>query len=575
MKNSAPTSAIFRPKLLETLRGYSRADWAADLPAGITVGIIALSLSMALGIASERPPSVGIVTAIIAGFLISALGGSRVQIGGPTAAFIPVVLGVAHDHGFGNLVVCTALAGVMLIAMGFARLGGMIKYIPMPVVAGFTAGIAVYIFSTQIRDFLGIRLGEGVRVPAEFLGKLSFFGRHLGEVHWPSAMLALGSVFLLKQWPPGWSRRLPPSLVAVVAGTLLVALLPMESGISTLGSRFGPDAIPRTLPMPEWPPLDWAALRFLIQPAFTIALLAAIESLLCAVVADGMIEDRHDPNTELIAQGLANLGSAAFGGLPATGAIARTAANIRSGGRTPVAGMVHSATILGIVLVAAPLARFVPLPVLSGVLVVVALNMGEWRNFVRLRSWPRSDRVVFLLTFVLTILTDITVAVEVGMILAAVLFIKRVSETTQITSVDERVSDLGPGDSMHGRQVPEGVLVFQVAGAFLFGAADKLEAALQGADRQPTVLILGMKRVMAMDATGLHRLEELHRKLRRHHRWLILAGPHTQPLMTLSNAGFLHEVGFANVCENLDQALARAADLVGTARSASGLGGKL
>lgn len=530
---------------------------------------------MALGIASERPPSVGIVTAIIAGFLISALGGSRVQIGGPTAAFIPVVLGVAHDHGFENLVVCTALAGVMLIAMGFARLGVMIKYIPMPVVAGFTAGIAVYIFSTQVRDFLGLRLGEGVRVPAEFLGKLAFFGHHLGEIHWPSAALALGSVFVLKQWPPTWARRIPPSLVAVVAGTLLVVLLPTDSGIATLGSRFGPDAIPRTLPAPQWPRLDWAAVRFLIQPAFTIALLAGIESLLCAVVADGMIEDRHDSNTELIAQGIANLGSAFFGGLPATGAIARTAANIRSGARTPVAGMVHAVTILGIVLAAAPLARFVPLPVLSGVLVVIALNMGEWRNFGRLRNWPRSDGVVFLLTFVLTILTDITVAVEVGMILAAILFIKRVAETTQITSVDERESDLGPGDSLHGREVPDGVLVFQVAGAFLFGAADKLETALRGADRQPTVLILGMKRVMAMDATGLHRLEELHRRLRRCQRWLILAGPHTQPLMTLSNAGFLEEVGLENVCENLDQALIRARALVGKHSPGSGAKGEV
>lgn len=572
MKDPVARSAVFRPRLLEAIRGYSRADWAADFPAGITVGIIALSLSMALGIASERPPSVGIVTAIIAGFLISALGGSRVQIGGPTAAFIPVVLGVAHDHGFENLVVCTALAGVLLMAMGFARLGVMIKYIPMPVVAGFTAGIAVYIFSTQIRDFLGLRLGEGVGVPAEFLGKLVFFGRHLGELHWPSAALALGSVFVLKQWPPAWSRRIPPSLVAVVAGTLVVALLPADSGIATLGSRFGPDAIPRTLPAPQWPRLDWAALRFLIQPAFTIALLAAIESLLCAVVSDGMTEDRHDSNTELIAQGIANLGSAFFGGLPATGAIARTAANIRSGGRTPVAGMVHAMTILGIVLVAAPLARFVPLPVLSGILVVIALNMGEWRNFGRLRSWPRSDGVVFLLTFVLTILTDITVAVEVGMILAAILFIKRVSETTQITSVDERESNLPPGDSLRGRELPEGVLVFQVAGAFLFGAADKLESALRGADRQPTVLILGMKRVMAMDATGLHRLEELHRKLRRHQRWLILAGPHTQPLMTLSNAGFLEEVGLANVCENLDQAVVRARELMGKGAPTSSRG---
>jgi SulP family sulfate permease len=369
-------------------------------------------------------------------------------------------------------------------------------------------------------------------------------------------------VVLLKRWPAAWSRYVPPSLAVVVIGTGVVLLMPSTWGIETLGSRFGPDAIPRALPAPSWPQFDFETLPHLIQPAFTIALLAAIESLLCAVVADGMIEDQHDSNTELMAQGVANIGSALFGGLPATGAIARTATNIRCGGRTPVAGIIHALTILGVVLVAAPLARYIPLPVLSGVLVVVALNMGEWRNFGRLPGWPRSDAVVFLITFVLTVLADITVAVEVGMVLAAMLFIKRVSETTQITAVDERALDLAPGDSLRGKTIPDGVMVYQVAGAFMFGAADKLENALRGADRQPEVLILGMKRVMAMDATGLHRLEELHRRLRRHHRWLLLAGPHTQPLMTLANAGFLDEVGTENVCENVDAALERARALL-------------
>lgn len=551
-------SIPFRPKLLDTLQSYSRADFQADLTAGITVGIVALSLSMALGIASDRPPGVGIITAIVAGFLVAALSGSKVQIGGPTAAFIPVVLGVAQQYGVDNLIICTALAGLILVAMGMARLGTMIKYIPLTVVGGFTAGIAVYIFSTQIRDFLGLQLDAGEKVPADFLHKFGFFFRHLQDIHWPSAALAAASVVLIKLWPAAWSRRFPPSLAAVLAGTTVVLLLPESIGIETLGSRFGPDAIPRELPLPHWPKLDFDTLRFLIQPAFTIALLAAIESLLCAVVADGMIEDQHDSNTELMAQGIANIGSALFAGLPATGAIARTATNIRCGGRTPVAGMIHALTILAIVLVAAPLARFVPLPVLSGVLVVIALNMGEWRNFARLIRWPRSDAIVFLLTFVLTVVADITVAVEVGMILAAVLFIKRVSETTQITAVDERALDLAPEDSLRGKTVPKGVLVYQVAGAFMFGAADKLETALRGADRQPEVLILGLKRVMAMDATGLHRLEELHRKLRRHHRWLVLAGPHTQPLMAMARSGFLDEVGNENLCENVDQALKRA-----------------
>ncbi len=555
-----PTSALFRPRLLDCLRGYSRSDFRADISAGVTLGIIALSLSMALGIASGATPAVGIVTGIVAGFLVSALGGSKVAIGGPTAAFIPVVAAVAQEHGADSLVICTALAGLMLMGLGFARMGAMIKYIPMPVIAGFTAGIAVYILSTQLRDFLGLQLKPDETVPADFIHKLTFIARHLGDLHWPTALLAVLAAAVVKFWPANWARWVPPSLAAVVLGTVAVTLFPL--GIETIGSRFGPDAIPQSLPRPHLPVFDFDQIRFLIRPAFTIALLGAIESLLCCVVADGMIEDKHDSNTELIAQGAANLGSAIFGGLPATGAIARTAANVRSGARTPVAGIVHSLALLGIVLVAAPLAKFVPLPVLSGILVVIGLNMGEWRNFGRLRGWPKSDASVFLISFILTVVADLTLAVEVGLILAAFLFIRRVSETTQITSVDERALDLAPEDSLHGKEVPKGVLVYQVAGAFLFGTADKLESALRGADRQPDVLILGMKRVMAMDATGIHALEELHAKLRRHGRWLLLAGPHTQPLMALSNAGFIDHVGPENVCENVDEALKRARALL-------------
>ena len=555
----------FRPRLLDTLRGYRAADFAADLTAGLTVGIIALSLSMALGIASERTPAVGIVTAVVAGFLVSALGGSRVKIGGHTAAFIPVVVGVATQYGIASLVVCTLMAGVILVLMGVARLGVMIKYIPVPVIGGFTAGIAVYIFSTQFKDFLGLHLPEGVAVPAAFLPKLKVIGAHLGTAHGPSIALAVAALALIRLWPGSWGRRVPPAIVAVVLGTLVVFGLGMagvDTGIETLGSRFGPDAIPRGLPAPAFPAIDWGALSGLVRPAFTIAMLAAIESLLCAVVADGMIEDRHDSNTELIAQGLANIGSGLFGGLPATGALARTAANIRCGARTPVAGVIHALTILGIVLVAAPLARHVPLPVLSAVLVVVALNMGEWHNFARLRRWPRSDTLVFLTSFVLTVLVDLTVAVEVGMVLAAVLFIRRVGETTQITAVDERESALAPEDSASGKAVPPGVVVYHVFGAFLFGTADKLETTLEQAGTPHRVLVLELRRVMAMDATGLSRLEELHRRLRRKGGWLMLAGAHTQPLMTLSNGGLLDEVGRENVCENVDEALVRARALL-------------
>jgi SulP family sulfate permease len=549
--------SFFRPRLLQTLRGYSRADFLADFIAGVTVGIIALALSMALGIASDRTPGIGIITAIVAGFLNAAFSGSKVQIGGPTAAFIPIVVGVAQTYGVDGLIVCTLIAGVILILMGVARFGVMIKYIPMPVIAGFTAGIAIYIFSTQVRDFLGLRFTE--KVPAEFVGKMEVLARHLDTIHWPTVAVAAASLFLIKFWPAKWARRVPGTVVAVIVGTIVVTVchLPVE----TIGSRFGIDAIPRSLPPPHWPHFDWSQLGGLIRPAFTIALLASIESLLCAVVSDGMIEDKHDPNTELCALGLANIGSSLFGGLPATGALARTAANVRSGARTPVAGIVHSITILVIVLVAAPLARFIPLPVLSAVLVIVATNMGEWHHFARLPRWPASDVVVYLITFVLTVFTDLTVAVEVGMVLASILFIRRIAETTKLTSVDERDLDYDPEHSLRGKSLPPGVAAFQLQGAFMFGAADRLEAILSRREQRPRVVILGMKRVLALDATGLNRLEDFHHDLQRRGTQLIIAGVHTQPFMALSRGGFVEELGEDNFCGNMDLALDRASRL--------------
>jgi SulP family sulfate permease len=512
---------------------------------------------MALGIASDRTPAVGIITAIIAGFLNAVFSGSKVQIGGPTAAFIPVVVGVAQGYGVDGLVVCTLLAGVILILMGIARLGVMIKYIPMPVVAGFTGGIAIYIFSTQVRDFLGLRIAE--KIPADFLGKVHVLVKHIDTIDWTSTAVAAGSLLLIKFWPAKWARRVPGTIVAVIVGTIAVAAfhLPVE----TIGSRFGVDAIPRNLPTPHWPQFDWSQLSGLVRPAFTIALLASIESLLCAVVSDGMTEDKHDSNTELCAQGAANIGSALFGGLPATGALARTAANIRSGARSPVAGVTHSLTILTVVLVAAPLARYIPLSVLSAVLVVVALNMGEWHHFARLRHWPASDAVVYLLTFVLTIFTDITIAVEVGMVLASVLFIRRISETTKLTSIDERDLDYDPEHSLRGKKVPSGVAAFQMQGAFMFGAADRLEAILARREQRPRVIVLGMKRVLALDATGLHALEEFHHDIERRGSHLVIAGVHTQPFMALSKGGFVEQLGEENFCPDMDSALARAAQL--------------
>ena len=545
----------FRPKLFECLKHYSREDFFSDLIAGLIVGIVALPLAMAFGIASGVKPEAGIFTAVVAGLLISALGGSRVQIGGPTGAFVVIVYGIIAKYGLDNLLICTVMAGVILLVMGFTRMGTMIKFIPYPVTMGFTCGIAVLIFSTQIKDFLGLKLDP---VPADFVEKMKALGENFGTVQWPAAALALGSVSIILFWPKRLARRVPGSIVAVVLGTALVSLF--QFPVETIGTRFG--GIPQGLPGLHLPPLSWANLQHLFQPAVTIAVLAAIESLLSAVVADGMTDDRHDSNQELMAQGIANIASPLFGGIPATGAIARTATNIRSGARTPVAGIIHALTLLVIILAAAPLAKFIPLATLSAVLMVVAYNMGEWHHFTRLAKWPKSDSAVFLATFALTVLIDLTVAVQVGMVLAAVLFIKRISETTQITAVDESTETEGPHHSLIGKQIPEGVMVYRVFGAFFFGAADKLETALKRARQEPDILILRMRKVLAMDATGLNALEGLYEKLHAKGKHLILSGPHTQPLFAMDRAGFLDRLGRENVCAHIDAALGRAGEIL-------------
>src|ERR1051326_279551 len=545
----------FRPRLFETLKGYSTKDLVPDLVAGATVGIVALPLAMAFAIASGVKPEAGIFTAVIAGFIISALGGTKVSIGGPTGAFIVILLGIGQKYGFDNLVICTILAGGLLLTMGFARMGTMIKFIPYPVTMGFTSGIAVLIFSTQIKDFFGLRLDK---VPADFVEKMKALGENFGTMQWPTLALALGSAFTIVLWPKALARRVPGSIVAMVLGTALVSLFQIP--VETIGSRFV--EIPRSLPHLQLPELSWANLQQLFQPAVTIALLAAIESLLSAVVADGMIDDRHDSNQELMAQGIANILSPLFGGIPATGAIARTATNIRSGARTPVAGIVHALTLLLIILAAAPLAKFIPLATLSAVLMVVAFNMGEWHHFTRLAKWPKSDSAVFLATFALTVLIDLTVAVQVGMVLAAVLFIKRISETTQITAVDETTETEGSHHSLIGKTIPEGVMVYRVFGAFFFGAVDKLETALKRARQEPDILILRMRKVLAMDATGLNALEDLYEKLNARGKYLLLSGPHTQPLFAMDRAGFLDRLGRENVCAHIDAALERAREIL-------------
>ena len=546
----------FRPRLVDTLKNYSAGDFIADLTAGFTVGIVALPLAMAFAIASGVKPEAGIFTAVIAGFLISGLGGTKVSIGGPTGAFIVILYGIYAKYGAENLAICTIMAGVILFIMGAARLGTMIKFIPYPVTMGFTSGIAVLIFSTQIKDFLGLTVDK---VPSDFAQKMRVLAEQIGTFQWPTIALAAGSLAIILFWPKTWQRRVPGSIVALILGTAAVAIFQVP--VETIGSKFG--GIPQALPHPQIPTLSWENIQHLFQPATTIALLAAIESLLCAVVADGMIDDRHDSNQELMAQGLANIVSPLFGGIAATGAIARTATNIKCGARTPIAGMVHAVTLLIIILAAAPLAKFIPLATLSAVLVNVALNMGEWHNFGRLPKWPRSDAVVFLTAFSLTVVVDLTVAVEIGMVLAAVLFIKRVSETTQITAVDESSETEGPQHSLVGKKIPKGVMIYRIFGSFFFGAADKLETALKRSGQEPVVLILRMRKVLAMDATGLNALEDLYERLHARKKHLILSGPHTQPLFMMDKAGFLDRLGRENICANIELSLERARQILG------------
>jgi len=552
----------FRPKILDTLKTYTRADFHADLIAGITVGIVALPLAMAFAIASGVPPQAGIFTAVIAGILISGLGGTKVNIGGPTGAFIVILYGIYVKYGAENLAVCTIMAGGILIVMGLARFGTMIKYIPYPVTAGFTSGIAVLIFSTQIKDFCGLTMDK---VPSDFFPKMKTLVEHFATFQWPTLLVATVSLAIIKFWPGKWNRRVPGSIIALILATVTVGLFHIS--VETIGSRFG--GIPEGLPAPHLPSFEWNHVHNLIQPAVTIALLAAIESLLCAVVADGMIDDQHDSNQELMAQGIANIVSPLFGGIAVTGAIARTATNVKCGGRTPVAGIIHGLTLLIIIVIAAPLAKFIPLAALSAVLINVSLNMGEWHNFSRLPKWPRSDTVVFLATFALTVIIDLTVAVETGMVLAAMLFIKRVSDTTQITAVDESTETEGAHHSLIGKEVPQGVMVYRIFGSFFFGAADKLESSLKRLKQEPDVLILRMRKVLAMDATGLNALEDLYERLRSHNKHLVLSGPHTQPLFMMDKAGFVDRLGRENICANIDASLARAREILNFSVSVS------
>lgn len=544
----------FRPRLMEVFRDYSREKFFGDLGAGLTVGVVALSLCIGLGISSGVTPAAGLYTGIIGGFLVSMLGGSRVQIGGPAGAFVGLVALIAAQYGLANLLLCTMLAGVILFAMGALGLGNLIKFVPHPVTTGFTCGIAITILMTQVRPLLGLQLAEE---PAEFLPKVQALFAALPTMHGPTVLLAGLSLAIVLFWPKRWSR-VPGSIVAVLAGTVAAGAFGWPT--ETIGSRFG--GIPSGLPALAWPEFDWEHLNGLIRPAFTIAVLGAIESLLSAVVADGLVDDRHDSNQELMAQGAANFVVPLFGGIPVTGVIARTATNIRSGARTPVAGVVHALFLLAVLLVAAPLAKHVPLVVLAAVLAVVAVRMGEWEEFLLLHRKPRWDATVFLTTFGLTVVFDLTVAVEVGMVLAAFAFIKRVADTTQVHAMTGEQPELAAAGHEPVKDLPPGVVVYRVFGALLFGSAEKLDRVLRRSGGDTRVVILHMAAVTAMDATALNRIESLHAKLKRRHEHLILCGPHTQPYFMMERAGFFDALGRENIAADLPAAVARARTLL-------------
>ena len=565
---------MFVPKSIVCIReGISREQLLRDLLAGVVVGVVALPLALAFAIASGVPPERGLYTAIIAGFIISALGGSRVQIGGPTGAFVVIVFGIVAKLGYEGLVICSILAGFMLILFGLARMGALIKFIPYPVITGFTSGIAVIIFSGQMKDFFGLKMGN---VPADLMDKWVAYFDARATVNVDALLVAAFALIILLVWPK-ISRLVPAPFVAMILATALVAIfhLPVE----TIGSRFG--AVPSRFPSPHWPSIPWDHMRDYISPALTVALLAAIESLLSAVVADGMIGTRHKSNMELIAQGVANIASPIFGGIPATGAIARTATNIRTGGRTPIAGMVHAITLLLVLVFLGKWAAMVPLSALAAILVVVAYHMSEWRSFAGLLRAPRSDLIVLLLTFALTIFVDLTVAVQVGIVVASLLFMKRMSDITHVKGVTDDLRDPESDDPseitqvkrrkkmLGGYEIPDGVEVYAVNGPFFFGAAAKLEEVISEIARSPKVFILRMRNVPAIDATGIYALERLSKKCRHDGTTLILAEIRDEPLHAIVRARKLELFGGRkNLAKTLDAALDRARQVLSGPASA-------
>jgi len=538
------------PRIVTAVRGYDRRAFAADLAAGVTVGLVALPLAMAFAIASGLPPQAGLYCAGVTGAIVSALGGSRTQIAGPTGAFVVVVAGIATRYGVEGLLMCTMMAGVILVIMGAAGMGGAVRFIPRPVVVGFTNGIAVLIASTQIRDFFGLTLAD---VPGAFWPRMVALAHAAPTISWPATAVA-GAGLLIILAVNRFMPRVPGSILALV--TLTVAARVLHLPIDTIGTRFG--GIPSGLPHVSMPAFHPTLIPGLVAPAVTVAMLGAIESLMSAMVADKMTGDRHDSNVELVAQGVANIVSPLVGGLPATGAIARTATNIRSGARTPVAGIVHALTLVAILLVAAPLAGVIPMAVLAAILMVVAWNMGEWTEIPELLRLTKTDVAVWLVTFGLTVFADLTVAVEVGMVLAALLFIRRVADTTTVTAVTDEYVQQGRQHSLQHHELPRYVRVFRIQGPFLFGATDKLRVVTDRLDSLPHIVILRLRNMTALDGTGLRAIQETADILHQSGRDLILCGAKPQPSMLMARAEFHRHVGDANICANIGEALARA-----------------
>lgn len=553
----------FKPRLLQCLKNYNRKTFVADLMAGIIVGIVALPLAIAFGIASGVTPEKGIITAIVAGFVISALGGSKVQIGGPTGAFIIIIYGIIQQYGMEGLTIATLMAGVFLILFGFLHLGTIIKFIPYPIVVGFTSGIAVTIFTTQVKDLFGLNITS---VPSDFIEKWICYFNNFSTIDLWSSVIGIVSVVII-MLTPKVSKKIPGSLVAIIVMTVAALLLKQFAGvesIETIGDRF---AISNSLPEATVPALSWETIKNLVSPAITIAILGAIESLLSAAVADGVIGDHHNSNTELIAQGVANLASPIFGGIPATGAIARTMTNINNGGRTPIAGIVHAVVLLLIFLFLMPLAKYIPMACLAGVLVVVSYGMSGWRSFLALMKNPKSDVTVLLITFFLTIIFDLTIAIEVGLIIACLLFMRRMSETTDVHIIsneinpDDEDSDMHLGNIEH-LTIPKGVEVYEINGPYFFGAGNRFEEIMATLGDRPQVRIIRMRKVPFVDSTGIHNLTNLCEMSQKEGIQIVLSGVTEKVHSQLDKAGFYDIVGQDNICSHIDIALDRAKEII-------------